>query len=872
MLAVANILKCHSAVLVLLLSLTCAAQAEDGDDGVQSLAEARTQGLMRSTYRQQELRQAVNAVPQANLSAFRSKIEPALRAGCVDCHGAELQEGNLRIDTLDPDLLSGEDVSWWLEVASVIANGEMPPAGEAELADEDRADIINWLSNEIQIASLVRRSAQSHSSFRRLTRYEYNYALQDLLGLPYDFASDLPPETGSVDGFQNSSEVLQISAMQFAYYRELSRVALRKATVRGEQPPSIYWGVTMQAAARKVKAKESDSNVQSRVAHYKNLVTGDAVRANWNYHGAKYAWEPSETLPEIPEASSHVAVLPAGQRLVVELGDRVPDAGVMRVRIRAARASVDGEGIPSLRLAFGHQASNNSSAEQMLGQVGVAITALPDAPEFYQWDIPLGEVVRNPMRRIAKMGDTPNPSEYVKLFNTAASSADVQIDYVEVAAPVYEHWPPSSHRRVFFSSAVEADEQAYPREVFGAFMRRAWRRTITGVELDQKMLLFERVRSQCDDDQEAMIEVLATVLSSPKFLYLGRTDTSQSEADAKASRVSDFELATRLAMFLWCSLPDEELLELARQEQLSNPIVLKAQTQRMLEDEKSGRFVTHFVRGWLGMESLDFLQVDKKAYPQFDSRLRESMQREPIEMFQELLRTNASVIDLLHADYSMLDERLARHYGISSVYGNHFRRVSLPADGVRGGLLTQAGLLAMNSDGKDSHPLKRGIWLLERLLNDPPPPPPPAVPEIDLADPEIAKLTLKQRLEDHRDDPACWSCHAKIDPWGIAFENFDAIGSWRSTINDVPVDATSELFSRQELDGILGLKRFLLLNRQDQFARSCVHKLTTFALGRPLKFDDHAAIEKLTVQFRKKEDRLADLIWLIVSSEIFQTR
>lgn len=872
MLGVAKSWKNPDAVLVLVLLITGTAQAGDGESGALALANARAEGASRSTYKQQETLAVRHAIPQANLAEFRDKIEPALRAACVDCHGPDLQEGNLRVDTLDPDLLTGEDISWWLEVSNVVANGEMPPAGAAELADENRAAIIQWLSSEIQVASRVRRSEKSHTSFRRLTRYEYNYALQDLLGLPYDFASDLPPETASVDGFQNSSEVLQMSAMQFAYYRDLSRAALRKAIVRGEQPQSLHWGITMQAAAQKVQAKEKDPKVNSRAAHYKDLMTGEAVRANWNYHGAKYAWEAMENLPEIPIVSSHVAVLPAGQRLIVELGNRVPDAGAMRVRVRAARASVAGEGIPSLRLAFGHQASNNSSAEQRVGNEDIAITAPPNAPEFYQWDIPLSEVVRNPMRRIAKMGDTPNPSEYIKLLNTSASAADLQIDYVQVSAPVYEQWPPQSHRQVFVSRAAGVDEPGYAREVLESFMRRAWRRTVTEAELNQKWLLFERVRPQCDDFQEAMVEVLATVLSSPKFLYLGRVEVSQSAEDATPSNLSDFELATRLAIFLWCSLPDEELLELASQQRLRDPKVLTAQTRRMLADEKSERFVRHFVRGWLGMQLLDFLQVDKKEYPQFDPLLRESMQQEPIAMFQELLRTNATVIDLIHSDYAMLNERLARHYGIPGVYGNHFRKVGLPADSVRGGLLTQAGLLAMNSDGKDSHPLKRGIWLLERLLNDPPPPPPPAVPEIDLADPEIAKLTLKERLEDHRNDPACLSCHAKIDPWGIAFENFDAIGSWRSTINGVPVDAASELFSRQKLDGIEGLKRFLLLNRQDQFVRSCAHKMTTFALGRPLNFDDHAAIEELTVQFRQKEDRLADLILLIVNSEIFQAR
>ena len=272
------------------------------------------------------------------------------------------------------------------------------------------------------------------------------------------------------------------------------------------------------------------------------------------------------------------------------------------------------------------------------------------------------------------------------------------------------------------------------------------------------------------------------------------------------------------------------------------------------------------------MQLLDFLNVDRKIHPQFDPALKEAMQREPIAFFQEVLQENGSILSFIDADYTMVNERLARHYGIDGVLGNHFRRVNLDVKQERGGLLTQAGLLAMNSAGADSHPLKRGIWLLESLLNDPPPPPPPAVPEIDLADPEIAKLTLKERIEDHRNHAACMSCHAKIDPWGIAFENYDALGRWRNQIKGKPVDATSLLFNKQKLDGMKGLKRFLLENRQDQFARAMVYKMVTYALGRPLTFGDYASVNRIAADLRKKEDGLATMVRLIVTSDLFQSK
>ena len=364
------------------------------------------------------------------------------------------------------------------------------------------------------------------------------------------------------------------------------------------------------------------------------------------------------------------------------------------------------------------------------------------------------------------------------------------------------------------------------------------------------------------------MEVLASVISSPKYLYLVRAG----KEGKGTSRLSDFELAARLSFFLWSSQPDAELMGLAKQGKLSDAKVLQEQANRLLSDPKAQRFARHFTRQWLGMEELDYLKFDAKAYGKVDPLLVDAMKQEPVALFAEMLRHNRPVMDFLHSDYALVYDRLARHYGLPQVFGNQLRKVKLPPERKRGGLLGQAGLLAMNSNGKDSNPLKRGVWLLENLLNDPPPPPPPAVPEIDLADPEILKLTLKQRMEDHRDDPACYSCHSKIDPWGIAFENFDALGQWRDKISDQPVDATSVLFNKDELRGMKGLKDYLLANRQDQFARAMAHKMAAYALGRPLTFGDRADVERITTSLRQPGNGLADLVFLIVKSDLFQLK
>ena len=868
---------------------------------IATLSELKAAGALRSSYRKHQHRALETTTPQAGLAAFRKDIEPVLKNACVQCHGPETQEGNIRIDTLNPDLLHGDDVSWWLEIVAVLSNGEMPPADATELADKDRGKVIEWLSSEIQIASAVRRAEQGHSSFRRMTRYEYNYALQDLLGLPHEFTKDLPPESISEDGFLNSSEMLHMSATQFATYRQLSRKALQQATVHGERPEPLYWGISMQAAAgiewaaqdeelEKIQEQHKDdpeklqAELEERLAgyirasqnhvHYKNLTTGRAARASWNYTGARYAWKPAKTLPEVPEVFDHVAVIPVRKKLIVELGNLVPDEGTLQVRVRASRTAVEDNHIPSLQLEFGWHASNDSRATVRISDHDLLIGASPDEPQFYQWKIPLSEIYpRNLMRKTAKMGETPSPSEFLKFVNSSVSQGDIQINYVEISAPVYDQWPPDSHRRLFIDSANTADEAAYAEDILTSFMSRAWRRSVTPSEVHQKLALFTKIRPACNDFQEAMIDVLATVLSSPRFLYLVQSHRPRrAEDNTTAERLSDSELASRLSMFLWCSTPDEELLVLAANGWLNDSDIVISQAWRMLADARSRRFSEHFVRQWLDMQLLDFLRVDRKTYPQFDPALKEAMLEEPVAFFHEVLQNNHSVLDFIHADYTMANERLAGHYGLSDVQGNHFRRVKFEPQHQRGGLLTQAGLLAMNSDGKDSHPLKRGIWMLESLLNDPPPPPPPAVPEIDLADPDIAKLTLKQRIENHRNHAACMSCHAKIDPWGIAFENFDAVGNWRTEINGSPVDASSLLFNRQALDGMDGLKRFLLEYRQDQFARAMVHKITTYALGRPLTFGDRSSVDRITADLRKQGDGLAAMVMLIVTSDLFQTK
>jgi len=863
---------------------------------VSTLNELKLEGARDSLLRLRTSEPLANQRPEPKLQTFEQAIAPILKQHCVPCHGPEKTKARLRVDQLDPNLHEGSDVDWWVEVRAVLGNGEMPPSEESALTQGDRAQVMEWLSGEIRTASMLRRSDQNPSSFRRMTAYEYNYALQDLLGLPWQFARDLPPEARSEDGFKNSVEHLHMSVTQLESYRQLARQALKRATALGARPPALYWGVSMQQASRYLWEAQEEALEKLKEAHqddpqaleqkldqkmtefkashggvyYKNRSSQRTARHSWSYGGAKYAIAPTENPPELPEVSDTVAILPPGghHKLVVELGDQLPDEGLMRVRVRASRTSQENETIPSLQLHFGWQASNEGRALMRVSERDLPVDAPPEAPEFYQWDIPLGDIYpRNNVRKISPMGGTPSPSEHIRLVNSSVSQGDIQIDYVEIIAPYQPEWPPASHQRVFFDRHKFEEEAVYVRHLLEHWMPKMWRRAISEAELDRKLVLYEAVRPTTSGLEEAVIEVLSTVLSSPNFLYLSAqtVPTNESNGSSVTHRLTPEALATRLATFLWSSVPDEPLLELAQEGKLSSSEALLTQIKRMLADARSHRLAERFVPQWLDMELLDFL----KPNAVMDQALKEAMQKEPVLFFEQSLRSNASLLDFIHADHTLVNERLARHYGIPDVHGNDFRPVVLKGDSKRGGILTQAGLLAMNASGQDSNPLKRGIWMLKNLLNDPPPPPPPTVPEIDLADPEIARMTLKERLADHRNQEACMSCHAKIDPWGIAFENFDAFGRWRDDVEGKPVDATSQLFNDQPLEGMDGLKRFLLTERQDQFVLAMTYKLCVYALGRPLHFSDHAAVEAIASQVRQQGDGLASLIELIGTSELF---
>lgn len=841
-----------------------------------SLEEARSKGREKSRLMKiaQGMVDRTTQTGEPDLATFERSILPLLQSKCLACHGPDVEEGNLRVDSLDPDLLSGKSLSHWREIYKVIGNEEMPPADEADyqMSDEERGLAVDWLSQELTKASFAERNSTPHTSFRRLTRQEYEYVMKDLLKPPYPLGDRLPTESASEDGFLKSSEMLQMSAMQFETYRELGLEGLGKVTAIGERPvPVVYnifmsdhWDRISKADPSKLfSASHSDYKKQGQRPHLLDRSSSMGVL----FSNGSVKPELPFTLEPLPEVSPVVMSLTGSFESKWNLDRFLPDEGVMRVSVRAGRTSNDPEEHIALRLIFSAHTSNNANFTEVISQHDIAVNAPVDEPEYVHFDIPLSQIQRNPFRKLETT--FPRRDEFLHLKcishgKRAEIPVAIHIDHIRITAPFYAEWPPQTHTDIFIENSDLEDQDQYVREVLKRFVSRAWRRPAKPDELDRLMILYQKYLPQTNGFEEAVLEVLGTILASPEFLYLAQFPPEGQSPNS--SQLDDFALASRLSFFLWSSIPDEELLRIARGGQLNDAGVRRAQVRRMLEDPKAERFAESFVSQWLGLSGLDSITHVK------DAELVEAMRREPIEAFRDLLAGNDSVLNFLHDKSVWVNERLAKHYGIPNVYGPHFQKVDAPSAAQRGGILTSAAVMAMNSDGEHSNPLQRGVWMLEHILNDPPPPPPPDVPEVDLTDPRILEMTLKERIADHRNHAACRSCHARIDPWGIAFENYNAQGAFRSKIGNEPVDATAMLFSRQKLDGIAGLKRYLLLDRQDQFVHALVYKMTTYALGRPLQFGDQAEIDKIATKLRKTGDGLQELVFLITESSLFNSR
>ncbi len=820
-----------------------------------------------------------------------SRVAPLFQKHCYGCHGSEKAKGKLRIDKLDPDLVHGKDGDHWREVHDRLNFGDMPPAKEPALKKEDRELMTAWLAQERRRAALAKNQA---THFRRLTRREYERTMQDLLGLPIDFGTRLPEDGRSKDGFRNDGDALRMSPLQYETYLQIADEALAEAIVTGPPPVVNRYRLSVgeKHANYEVKPLPTPEGRPGESFEYVSK-KGKAFRI-WNMS------TPNKDKDKDKDKIWDAALAPSAIRRFGEAAVQLPDRcyafgfqqafrkGETRIKVRAARVESAEEGnesrVPALTVAMG---STNFH--------GVELTTVGDPVVIDHADYRTYEFRVRMENVSAPNSGPPNDrnAAVVVAWNSAKAIKGeknpprLKIEWIEFESPFFETWPPPTHTKILFPSPptplpegegrdrglAEAD---YAREVVRRFAVRAYRGPIAPAELDRLMNYWTKARAKTETLEGSLRDTLGVVLSSPRFLGLPASRTGSAK-----ERLTDHEMASRLSYFLWSSMPDETLFRLADQAKLRDPAVQSAQIRRMIQDPKGWAFIEQFAEEWLELDRLQRVSVSKKNYPDFDDSLATAMRMETIHFFGEVLRGDLSIVQFLNSDFTCVNEILAAHYGITGVSGPKFRKVKLDEALHRGGVLTHASILTGLSDGKDGHPIKRGMWLLKNLFDETPPPPPPNVPELNRDNPKVKNLTIPQALAVHRNSAACTGCHQKIDPWGIAFEEYDAVGNWqrdgagaalRKKRTQQPIAAQADLPTGVKVDGMRELRAELLRSKSDEFRRAMLRKVMAYALGRSLTLGDIEAADALVPVLRDRGDRLPALIELIAASEPFQSK
>lgn len=442
----------------------------------------------------------------------------------------------------------------------------------------------------------------------------------------------------------------------------------------------------------------------------------------------------------------------------------------------------------------------------------------------------------------------------------------ILVQGLEFQAPYHESWPPASHRSIFFDSPQRQDLPTYTRQVVTAFMEKAFRRQVQKREVDRYMEFWQEIRHDYEHYEQGVREILVAILCSPHFLFMVEPSP---EGQGKAPLPQE-ALATRLAYFLWNSPPDGILRNLARSGALAEE--LESQVDRMLEDPKAWRFVRSFASQWLRLDRHALMTVNVDLYPQYTRFVKQDMAEETYHFLHQLLQRDLSIYQMIDSDFAMLNQNLAEFYGIEGVKGNQFRPVAIRPEQGRGGLLSQGAFLTGHSDGSQAHPIKRAVWLKEKILGDPPPPPPPNVPSLDPETPGFEKLTLKEQLEAHRDHPSCFDCHRGLDPYGIVFERYNAVGLLQNERKGRPVDTATVLPDGTPIQGVMEMKSYLLHQGSDAFAGSVIEHLFAYALGRDIHFSDEEELQQILERVRSEDYKMRSVIRAIVTSPSFTHR
>jgi hypothetical protein len=766
-------------------------------------------------------------------------IRSLLLRYCVECHGAEKTMGKLRLDRLSPDFSDPVNRERWSKVLERVQAGEMPPPkSKPRPLEKDMRMLSDWVRGKT--AAL---RGEGRVVFRRLNRNEYQNTIRDLLGVDVDVKEQLPQD-GAADGFDNVGAALHTSSFLMEKYLEAADKALTLAITNRPRPPTLL----------KKRYSLKDQH-QVKVADEKVFRVVDRTVVCFT----SVPWQE------------------------VSLGEFYPaDRGQYRFRISASGFQSVAKPIPYRVRVTGGELTGKK------GLVGY-FDAPADQPTVIEFVVSLEAHTTIAILPYGLAG-----SQVVhKIGADKYEGPGLAVQWVEVEGPLNDSWPPASQRALFGELAqgpapgrnqpdrvevVSKHPEQDAERILRRFVRRAFRRSITDDDIEPFLTLVKTRLAEKQSFEQALRVGLLAVLVSPKFLFL----------EEKPGKLDDFALASRLSYFLWSTMPDEELLTLAEQHKLSRPDTLHQQVERLLGHPKALAFTENFVGQWLGLRTIDATEPSQFLYPEFDHMLKVSMIQETELFFAEVLKNDLSLTNFVASDFTFLNGRLAKHYGIPGVDGWEFRKMTLPRDSHRGGLLTMASVLKVTANGTNTSPVVRGAWVLDRILGMPPSPPPDGVASLE---PDIrGAQTIRDQLAKHRQVASSAVCHAKIDPPGFALESFDVIGGWRdnyrSTGNGEPVmvdghrmhylkgkkvDPSDVLPDGQRFRNIDEYKE-LLLKDKDQLARSLTEKLLIYATGGRNDRADKAEIETIVRKARAKNYGFRTLIHALIDSQPFQNK
>lgn len=846
-----------------------------------------------------------------------AKVPAFIENACSDCHDAETKKADLDLTALTYNPADAKNFALWVKVHDRTLAGEMPPKKHDQPAAKDRADFIKALGNTLAASDNARTAREGRATQRRLNRYEYENAVRDLLHAPWLQIRDTLPEDGEAYRFNKVGDALDVSHVQLARYIAAADTALRQVMARQVDKPATktvrYY--TREQGSFTGPMKFSEFNTAPERATFPVLgytaqpdvrraqapiTVGAADPAKRDLEGMGVvagSYEPIE-----PKFNKFHAPMPGFYKLRFEgytvwagpgKPEVVPATATKPATTRPAKWWIpDLDDISRGRRDEPVTISSDASPRQLRTLGTFDLTPDPAVHELGAWLLQ-GETVRSDAGRLFR--SRPGAARFQNPLAEKDGQPGVVYRWLEVEGPIFDEWPTAGHKLLFGDLPLKKTKSTtMPVEVVSAgpmkdaerlmrnFISHAYRRPVADTEVQRFLPVVDSALKSGSGFADAMITAYTAVLCSPEFLCL----------EEKPGRLDDFALASRLGFFLWNSPPDDQLRTLAAKGQLHKTAVLRAQVDRMLDDPKARRFDEAFLDYWLDLRKIVATAPDSSLYGDYylDDLLSDSALEETRLYFAELIRQNLPARDIVSSDFAMVNERLAVHYGLPHVDGVSLRRVALPPDSPRGGLMTQAAVLKVTANGTTTSPVVRGAWIMERVLGKPPPPPPPSVPAVE---PDIRGVaTIRQQLEKHRTQENCAACHAKIDPAGFALENFDVMGGWRDHYRAaaetpataasgigvggqkflfryaLPVDAGGVLPDGRKFADVRELKHLLLAD-EPQIARNLTQQLVVYATGAPIRFGDRAKIEDILKRTAKSQYGVRSIIHEIVESDLF---